>query len=71
MMVNYNHCQNSNDILLVIGAWTNIHPLLKVIPVEWEHTIPYGILHSSTPSKTVQCLLNEVKKTILLPKGIK
>lgn len=58
----FNHCQNSNDILLVIGAWKNIHPLLKVIPVEWEHTIPYGILHSSTPSKTVQCLLNEVEK---------
>ncbi len=26
---------NSNDVLLVIPGWVNVHPLLKVIPVEW------------------------------------
>lgn len=49
----FNRCENSNDVLLAIPGWANVHPLLKVIPVEWEHSIPYGILHSPEPSETV------------------
>ena len=41
----FNRCENTNDVLLAIPGWANVHPLLKVIPVEWEHNIPYGILH--------------------------
>lgn len=36
----------------------NVHPLLKVIPVDWDHNIPYGILHSPEPSPTVQRFLD-------------
>lgn len=38
----FNRCENTNDVLLAIPGWANVHPLLKVIPVEWEHSIPYG-----------------------------
>ena len=54
----FNRCENSNDILLAIPGWANVHPLLKVIPVEWEHSIPYGILHSPSPSPTVKRFLD-------------
>ena len=57
----FNRCENSDDILLAISGWANVHPLLKVIPVEWEHSIPYGLLHSPTPSKTVKKFLKAVK----------
>lgn len=53
----FNRCENSNDVLLAIPGWANVHPLLKVIPVEWEHSIPYGLLHASQPSKTVRQFL--------------
>lgn len=53
----FNRCENSNDILMAVQAWENVHPLLKVIPVEWSHTIPYGLLHSPEPSKTVKKFL--------------
>lgn len=53
----FNRCENSNDVLLAIPGWANVHPLLKVIPVEWDHTIPYGLLHSSQPTKTVKQFL--------------
>lgn len=36
--------ENSNDILLAIPGWSNVHPLLKVIPAEWEHSISFGLL---------------------------
>lgn len=53
----FNRCENSNDVLLAIPGWANVHPLLKVIPVEWDHTIPYGLLHSSQPTETVKQFL--------------
>lgn len=58
----FNHCENTNDVLLAIPGWANIHPLLKVIPVEWNHCIPYGILHSPTPTPTVQRFLDAAEK---------
>ena len=50
----FNRCENSNDVLLAIPGWASVHPLLKVIPVEWEHSIPYGLIHSPQPSETVR-----------------
>ena len=58
----FNRCENSNDVLLAIPGWTNVHPLLKVIPVEWQYSIPYGLLHSPHPSKVVKELLKTSKK---------
>lgn len=60
----FNRCENSNDILMATKAWANVHPLLKIIPVEWEHSIPYGLLHSREPSKTVQNFLAAVQTVL-------
>lgn len=59
----FNRCENSNDILLAIPGWANVHPLLKVIPVEWEYSIPYGLLHSPNPSEPVRKFLEAAKAT--------
>lgn len=59
----FNHCENTNDVLLAIPGWANVHPLLKVIPVEWNHCIPYGILHSPVPTPTVQQFLDAAKRS--------
>ena len=58
----FNRCENSNNVLLAIPGWANVHPLLKVIPVEWNHSIPYGILHSQTPSPAVKRFLTAAKE---------
>lgn len=60
----FNRCENSNDILLAVQAWDNVHPLLKVIPVAWEHAIPYGLLHSPVPSAAVQRFLSAIQKVL-------
>lgn len=57
----FNRCENTNNVLLAIPGWANVHPLLKVLPVEWEHSIPYGILHSTDPSPTVRRFLDAAK----------
>ena len=61
----FNRCENSNDILLAIAGWANVHPLLKVIPVDWDYSIPYGLLHSPKPSATVKEFPRAAKKAVL------
>lgn len=60
----FNRCENSNDVLLSISGWSNVHPLLKVIPVEWDFGIPYGLLHSHKPSDTVKRFLKAADTAI-------
>ena len=60
----FNRCENSNDVLLAIPGWASVHPLLKVIPVEWEHSIPYGLLHSPQPSETVKQFLAAARMAV-------
>lgn len=56
----FNQCENTNDVLLAIEDWAPVHPLLKIIPVEWSYTIPFGILHSDQPSDAVKRFLAAV-----------
>lgn len=57
----FNRCENTNDVLLAVPGWANVHPMLKVLPMEWKHSISYGILHSPTPTPIVQHFLDATK----------
>lgn len=61
----FNRCENSNDVLLSIPGWANVHPLLKVIPVDWSYSMPYGLLHAPEPSDTVARFLEAVKSVTI------
>lgn len=58
----FNRCENSNDVLLAVQSWTSIHPLMKMIPVDWNYGIPFGLLYSLEPSKKIKKLLNAIKE---------
>ena len=58
----FNQCESSNDILIGFGKWENVHPLLRIVPIEWDYTIPFGILHSPNPSNHVSEFLDAVSK---------
>ena len=57
----FNHCESSEDVLMVVKRWDTIHPLLKILPVEWDYKVPYGLLYSPAPSKTVQRFLSAIQ----------
>lgn len=59
----FNRCESSNSVLLAVPLWANVHPLLKVIPVEWDYGIPYGLLHSPHPTPTVRRFLDAASAT--------
>lgn len=56
----FNQCENNNCVLMAIENWRYVHPLLKILPVEWSFTIPFGLLHSPDPSPTVKKFLSAV-----------
>lgn len=58
----FNHCESSNDILIGFGKWENVHPLLRIVPIEWNYTIPFGILYAYSPSPSVLEFLEAVSK---------
>lgn len=60
----FNRCEQSKDVLLVIKSWDCVHPMMKVIPVEWRHTIPFGILYPTQPTETVNRFLAAVSAVV-------
>lgn len=54
----FNQCAGSSDVLVAIENWEPVHPLLKILPVDWSYTIPFGFLHAPEPSETVQRFLD-------------
>ena len=56
----FNHCAGSQDLVMAVGRWGSVHPMLRVVPVDWPYTIPYGIFYSEDPSPPVEKLLDAV-----------
>lgn len=42
----FNRCAETDNVLLTIECWQEVHPGLVTIPVNWDYSIPYGLLYS-------------------------
>ena len=60
----FNRCIETGNILLSIECWQDVHPGLVSIPVNWDYTIPYGILYSLNAPEDVLKLVETVRKLI-------
>lgn len=49
----FNRCAETGKVLLTIECWTEVHPGLVSIPVNWDYSIPYGLLYSLNAPKDV------------------
>jgi DNA-binding transcriptional LysR family regulator len=58
----FNKCEQGDSLLMAVENWADVHPLLKIIPVEWDHAIPFGLLYSANPSENVQQCIDAVAK---------
>lgn len=56
----FNRCENEGNVLMAVENWKMVHPLLKILPVDWGYTVPYGLLHAPNPAKHVQRFLDAV-----------
>lgn len=49
----FNQLVASRDLAISASCWSGVHPLLATIPVEWEHTLPYGLIYAKDPPQEV------------------
>ena len=60
----FNQCENNNCVLMAMDYWRYVHPLMKILPVEWDYTIPFGLFHAPAPSPGVERFLKAVEKVV-------
>lgn len=41
----FNHCQENDVFAIAFRQWENVHPLIKILPVDWDYMVPYGFLY--------------------------
>lgn len=58
----FNQCENSDDVLIAVKNWEGVHPLIKMIPVEWNYGMPFGLLYSEEPESKVRKLLSAIDR---------
>lgn len=50
----YNRAVTESIPIITVEGWEDVHPLLKLIPADWEDSIPFGVFYSPTPTKLVK-----------------
>lgn len=58
----FNRCARTGNVLLILDCWQEVHPALVSIPVDWEHSLPYGLLYALEPSKPVARFVEAVER---------
>lgn len=58
----FNRCAETGNVLLTIECWKDVHPGLVSVEVNWDYSIPYGLLYSLDASDNVLDYVNEVQK---------
>lgn len=57
----FNRCAETGNVLLTIECWQDVHPGVVSIPVNWNYSIPYGLLYSLDAPKDVLQFVEKVK----------
>ncbi len=58
----FNRCAETGNVLLTIECWQDVHPGLVTLPVEWDYSIPYGLLYSLDAPADVLEFVETVRK---------
>lgn len=61
----YNRAVQENVPIITVEGWEDVHPLLRIVPADWEYRIPFGILYSPAPTKQVKDFINALQKISL------
>ncbi len=57
----FNECEQMGCIMETLDIWKDVHPSIVTIPMEWEYTMPYGIVYAKQPSEQVQAFINIIQ----------
>lgn len=57
----FNECESAGSLMLTGDNWVDVHPMLVTIPVDWDFTVPYGIIYAKEPSEIVLSFLRAIQ----------
>ena len=58
----FNRCAETGNVLLTIECWADVHPGLVTLPVNWDYSIPYGLLYAVDAEEDVLRFVKRVEK---------
>lgn len=58
----FNRCAETSNVLLTLECWKDVHPGLVTIPVNWNYSIPYGLMYSLNPIPDVVKFIDAAEK---------
>ena len=58
----FNRAAGEDVPIVTVEGWEDVHPLLKIVPADWDYCIPFGIMYSPTPSKQVKNFIDALQK---------
>lgn len=57
----FNRCVQTQHVLLTLECWADVHPALVTIPVDWDFSVPYGILYQLQPDNDIRRFVDIIK----------
>lgn len=61
----FNYCAQEDILLLSTDMWDHMHPSLVQIPVQWDYSIPYGIMYPLNPAPYLIQFIHLIRSTNL------
>lgn len=57
----FNRCAQTQNVMLTLEHWQDVHPGLVMLPVDWEFTVPYGVLYAKQAEQDVLKFLSLIE----------
>lgn len=60
----FNECEQTGCLMETLDIWREVHPSLVTIPMEWDYTMPYGIIYGKHPSKIAESFIQKISANL-------
>lgn len=60
----FNTCAAEGFLIEVPGLWDHVHPSIRVLPMDWDYTMSFGILYAKEPTDAMNSFITEVKRAL-------
>ena len=58
-----NEAMAEGHALASLDLWADVHPMLRTLPATWDHSVTFGIMHSTDSTPLVQEFLEALGET--------
>ena len=56
----FNSANDRQELAITTPLWHNLAPFSKVVPVDWQLTVPYGIIYSQKAPSIIQHFIDQL-----------